>query len=438
MCCKPKSKGANNMASMVRDPGKLKRILFVGPDGRRRTIRLGKMSVKKAESFKTNLESLITSRIVGSMDVATAKWIAKLPDKHHAKLANTGLLEPRARPQMEQSRLTLKEFLSDYTQGRIDVEKSTRTVYRRCEKNLLAFFGPDKLIAEITPGDADAWRLYLIKRGLAQNTINRTSGIARQFFRAAQRRKLIEENPFTDLAATVKGNRAREYFVTRQEADKVLAACPDNQWRLLFALARFGGLRNPSETLLLRWADVDWNESKMLVHSPKTKHYEGGESRFVPIFPKLYPYLLAVYEEAEEGTEFVINRYRQSGMNLRTQLTRILAKAGVKRWPKLWQNLRATRQTELEQQWPTYVVCAWLGNSAKVAQKHYLQVTDEHFQKAAQNPAQYEAASGGNEQNVTQDKDSKNADLPLVTATYNSVQNTGMGDEGLEPPTSCV
>jgi integrase len=426
------------MASIARDPGKRKRVLFVGPDGRRRTIRLGKMSVKKAESFKTNLENLITSKLTGSMDVATAKWIAELPDKIHGKLANAGLLELRTRPQTEQGSLTLKEFLGDYIQGRIDVEESTRTVYRRCEKNLLDFFGPDKFLADITAGDADAWRLYLIKRGLAQNTINRTSGIARQFFRAAMRRKLVEENPFSDLTATVKGNKAREYFVTWQEADKVLAACPDSQWRLLFALARFGGLRNPSETLLLRWADVDWNNSKMLVHSPKTKHHEGGESRYVPIFPELYPHVLAVYEEAEPGTEFLITCYRKSGLNLRTQLMRILKRAGVHPWPKLWQNLRATRQTELEQQWPTYVVCAWLGNSPKIAQRHYLQVTDEHFQKAAQNPAQYEAVSGGKGQKAYIDGDRKNADLPLVTAAYNSLQESGMGDEGLEPPTSCV
>ncbi|MGE0377970.1 MAG: hypothetical protein AB7I48_11335 [Planctomycetaceae bacterium] len=34
------------------------------------------------------------------------------------------------------------------------------------------------------------------------------------------------------------------------------------------------------------------------------------------------------------------------------------------------------------------MVCAWLGNSRAVAQRHYLQVTDVHFFKAAQNPAQ--------------------------------------------------
>ena len=33
----------------------------------------------------------------------------------------------------------------------------------------------------------------------------------------------------------VRENKARMYYVTREEAQKVLDACPDAQWRLLFA-----------------------------------------------------------------------------------------------------------------------------------------------------------------------------------------------------------
>jgi len=42
----------------------------------------------------------------------------------------------------------------------------------------------------------------------------------------------------------------------------------------------------------------------------------------------------------------------------------------------------------LEERFPSHVVCAWLGNSVQVARKHYLQVTDEHFEQALQNPVQ--------------------------------------------------
>ena len=52
------------------------------------------------------------------------------------------------------------------------------------------------------------------------------------------------------------------------------------------------------------------------------------------------------------------------------------------RWPSLFRNCRASRQTELENSFPTHVVCAWLGNSPTVASRHYLRVTDGHFEQA--------------------------------------------------------
>ena len=65
----------------------------------------------------------------------------------------------------------------------------------------------------------------------------------------------------------------------------------------------------------------------------------------------------------------------------------------LKPWTKLFQNMRASRQTELEETFPSHVVCRWMGNSVKVAQKHYLQTTEDHYKKATQNPTQQASAS---------------------------------------------
>src|SRR5262245_36943941 len=73
---------------------------------------------------------------------------------------------------------------------------------------------------------------------------------------------------------TIQRNPDRYYFVSHEEAARVLAACDgDVDWQLLFALARYGGLRIPSESNVLRWIDVDYvNWRKMTVQSPKTAH----------------------------------------------------------------------------------------------------------------------------------------------------------------------
>jgi hypothetical protein len=92
--------------------------------------------------------------------------------------------------------------------------------------------------------------------------------------------------------------------------------------------------------------------------------------------------LQGAFDHATSGTEFVITRYRKKNPNLRTSLERIICKAQSKPWPKLFQNLRSSRETELTQKFPLHVVCAWMGNSQLVAAKHYLQVADDHFKSA--------------------------------------------------------
>ncbi len=83
--------------------------------------------------------------------------------------------------------------------------------------------------------------------------------------------------------------------------------------------------------------------------------------------------------------------------NLRTQLHRIIKRAGLKPWPKCFQNCWSTRETELAEKYPLHVVCSWLGNSQAVAAKHYLQVTDKHFQQASEGGAESGALTAQNE-----------------------------------------
>ncbi len=93
------------------------------------------------------------------------------------------------------------------------------------------------------------------------------------------------------------------------------------------------------------------------------------------------------FAQASDGAVYVIARYRDTEANLRTLLRRIIERAGLVSWPKLFHNLRASRQTELVECHPIHAVCAWLGNSAAIAKEHYLQVTEAHYQRAAQIPA---------------------------------------------------
>jgi integrase len=394
------------MASIGNDKNGHKRILFVDTDGKRPTIRLGKMSKRQAEAIKVRVEHLVAAKISRTVpDDETSRWVAGLDDVLQGRLAAVGLIKMR-------SSAVLGEFLNQYVASRIDAKSSTVTSWGHTVRNLNDYFGPNKPLRDITPGDADEWCLDLLDQGLAaDSTVRKRCSNAKQFFKAAVRKQLIQVNPFADLKSAVLANRERDYFVTQEEAQKVLDACPDAQWRLIFALSRYGGLRCPSEQVKLTWGDINWDGKRMTVHSPKTEHHPNGKTRVVPLFPELLPHLEAAYNEASEGTEYVITRYRDTKTNLRSMLLPIIAKAGLEPWEKLFQNLRATRETELAEIYPMHVVCAWIGNSPAVAAKHYLQVTDAHFAEAAQNPAQQAHAGGGTE---SQDKEGVNTKSPVL------------------------
>jgi integrase len=371
------------MASISSSANGLRTIQFVAIDGKRRSIRLGKVPMKTAEEIKRRVEYLAAA--VGSgtaVDADTTRWLASIGDDLHQRLAAVGLVAPRALA----VEVRLKEFIDGYIGSRTDIKPLTTDNLQVCADRMIGFFGADRPIAQIRPGDADEFCAWL-RTDYAQATAARTIGRAKQFFRAALRKKLISENPFAECKAGHQHNKDRAYFIPLEDAYKVLEACPGTEWRLLFALSRFGGLRFPSETLALEWPDVDWERSRFLVRSPKTEHHEGGAERWVPIFPELRPYLEDAFEQAEDGAVHVINRCRRTRKNLRERLMGIIRKAGLTPWPRLFHNLRATRQTELAARFPLHVVCAWLGNKQIIAADHYLQVTDADFQRGAESGA---------------------------------------------------
>jgi len=413
------------MASVVNRPNGRREVQFTDAAGKRQTVRLGKMPKRDAESVKTRIEHLLTAQITKRpLEGDTARWVASLDDVLADRLAKVGLIRQR-------ESAYLAGYIDAYIAGRTDLKPRTRIKFNATKGYLAEFFTADRNLRDITAGDADDWRVFMLAKSMSENTVRKHTQIAKHFFTAAVRRKLIESNPFAELKSTVQANPERFHFVTLDAAAKVLAACPDLEWRLIFALGRFGGLRCPSEHLALTWDCIDWENDRIRINSPKTEHHAGKASRTIPIFPELRPHLEAAFDEAAEGSIYVITRYRDTNANLRTQLMRIIERAGLEPWPKLFQNLRSTRETELAEQFPIHVVCSWIGNTKAVAAKHYLQTTDEHFKKATQNPMQSVHDSGDCDRQAQQE-------TPVMSNVGNPGQwctSVQVAEEGLEPTT---
>ncbi len=386
------------MAWIIREQGQkktLRGVEFQSLDGSGSTakVRLGAVSEKRAQDALRYIEDLIRAKTTGSAPRnSTQEWIAEVPAKVRKRLERAELIEHKVNETIP----TLGEWLDRYIDGRKDWKPRTRRNCEQARDNLVAFFGAAKALEAITPADAKAFRIYLRtehpvtrgstpRKGLKEGTVQRRCKRAKQFFAAAVEAELICKSPFAGLKC---GTYAEDkfHFISRKDAQRIFDACPDHEWRLLFALARYGGLRVPSEALRLKWGHIDWAGQQFTVESPKTEHHDGKASRKVPIFYELLPYLREAFELAEPGAEYVITRYRGSRANLRTQLHRIIVRAGLEPWSKPFTNLRATRETELADVVPEHVVTKWLGNTGSVAKRHYLRPTDEHLARVVTPP----------------------------------------------------
>ncbi len=454
------------MASLSREEKTAKRtggfgLQFRDASKRKRSIWLGDVTEAKAEDTKIHLEHLLEQTKKGRPpEKATADWLAGIDVDLRNKLATCGLVES---VETRVARvLTIAQWIDEYVAERKDVKQSTRETYTKARANLLDYFGRKKLLRDVTTTDAKKWRVWLKTQGnrrdtklkrtdMAEESVRRRTATAKQFFIEAVDRGLVESNPFDKLPSTSQGNEKRQFFVPVEAIELCMEHCPCDDWRTILALARFGGLRCPSELVAMRWSDIDLEAGKMTVNASKTEHHATGGVRVCPIFPELRPYLQTAWDRMPDGptSAFVVTRYRRPDQNLRETFLKILKRAGVEPWPRLFQNLRASRETELMARYPAKDVSAWLGNSVPVAMRHNAMATDAAFLAAA-DPSGATVArkpAGGSISDISgaiEDLD-ENEESPVFAGKtgLSIVQDSSgnyylMGVEGLEPPTLSV
>lgn len=429
------------MASIADDPNGRRRILFVALDGSRKAIRLGKCDRKSAEAIARHVEALLSAKMGGQpVPRDTAAWLAGIGDGLKARLAAVGLVEPP-------KRASLGEFLRSFILNRPDVKPATLEVWKQPCRNLVEFFGNDKALRNITTGDCDQFKAWLLTQELAPATIAKRLSFARTFLHVARKHKLIDENPFAEVKIPTANVSARQRFIDRDAVQRLLDVASPT-WRTVIALARFGGLRCPSEVLSLEWRHVEWKRNRITVPSPKTDRYEGKGSRVIPLFADLRPFLEEAFELAAAGQTHVVsgnhlakaqgpNGWRNC--NLRTTFEKLVRRAGLEPWPRLFHNLRSSCETELLEEFPIHVVALWMGHDAKVSLKHYAQTTEDHFDRAAggaesgaqgaQNRAQRQDAGKGGEsleESISPDIDSDYA-IPSETPPHTAQMFNGGG-----------
>jgi integrase len=456
------------MASLSRDKNGTSRIQFIDGAGERRAIRLGKVPAKVGETVLRRIEALAAHAIAGTAhDADLSAWLASVPAVLYRRLVRVGLAVPRAEDARET--VTVEKLCAAFKE-RAAVKPGTAAAYGQTLDSLRAFYGPTKPITEITTASADLWRKAIAtategegerkKRRttadgrLAPATVAKRVHVAKQVFGKAVAWGWLAKNPFAALRAGSQANPARAAYVALETLEAILEACPGVQWRLVLALPRLAGLRCPSEVGGLAWSDVDFANGRLTVRSPKTEHHGGGHAvRLVPIVPRLREILADAFDAAAPGERLVVPMAGRPGANLRTTAEKIIARTSVAPWPRLFQNLRASCETDWVQAYPAHVAAKWLGHSPTIAAQHYLQVRDANFRDAIEGGSKSGAECGARaahfqaqhdparDRRIPQTRSQADATAGLVRSgaeSCDTLHNRRVGNTGFEPVTSTV
>ncbi len=304
-------------------------------------------------------------------------------DRFAAQLILSPGIADTARP------LKLSDLLERYLNSRTDLHKSTLDSHRLTGDYLKEFFGEEIYINRINRAIASDWRAAMANGELSFHTKGKSMAEAsvciharnaKTIFNHAVRDDLILFNPFDRLKGNATEPDKDWKYVSLEELDKLLDACPNIGWKALIALCRLAGLRR-GEALELNWSAINWQEHHFSVIAEKT-----GRRRVVPIVPKLYQLLLEAFDQAGEGQKQVCS-ISQHGLWRNFQVYR--KRAGLKKWKDAFKVLRRNCETDWAQKYPQYAVSNWIGHNIQVSARHYLQVPAELYSKvAATNKAQ--------------------------------------------------
>jgi len=357
------------------------------PDGKRRSIRLGLVSKRDGERTRDKIAQIETAaRLNTPVPARVLEWLEGITDQLHKRIACTGLIEPRSK----RHRPTLRETITGFCDSRKDVKESTRANWKQAHESFAGFVGEHRLLDSITIGDAEDWRQSMIAEKLREASVRTRIKNCKTLLNWAIRRGYIQQSVLQGFASSSVAGREKPY-VPVEDVYQVMDHLPDATWRLILALGRFAGFRIPSEAFALRWSCIDWSKNRMRVNVPKLAHKAGCESRIAPIFERLRPYLLEAFEAAEPGEDRVIVLPVMTDAWVRKRIRQAVATSGIKPWRAIFNSLRSSCEIDLAEDYPEHVITSWIGHDGRIARRHYLRATDEHFARAAGEQAVHKA-----------------------------------------------
>ena len=338
---------------------------------KRYKVRLTGWSEERCAWALHHVEKLTHAARMGRpIELATTRWVQRdAPPSLREALADSGLVDDRR---------TLGPAVDAWIHAQAPrVTPSRLDDLQRVAASLLSHLGPTTEVAHCTADLVADWAERLTE-GHATNTVAKYGRIARQFFRWLTLERLADTNPAAGLAITFRAASARHFIPPAAVLELIAAAQRSNRLAAAaaLALARFGGLRI-GEVLRFRTTDIEWSSRSMRVRDTKR-----NQLRTLPLFPEVADVLEHWRRFADDLSP--VGDVHPNRRSLHRSITDVAAAIDRPLWPRLFHNLRASRESELLERFAQKDVLLWIGNTEAVAMKHYALTRDETFARAAE------------------------------------------------------
>jgi len=374
-------KGERIMATLRQRKNGIWEIQYRNEEGRKTiTLSSRKFNERTARQFRDAVEVLLFHRSNNDprIDPLVKLWVERAVPEIREKLALHGLYDLP-------SKYTVQELWDTFIDKKFDVAESTIQSYIHARDRFFLFFHQDELIRDLTQDRMKEWKAFMLGCGrYGEPTVAGTISKAKAVFNWAKSQKWLKESPLDGVGRGSYRNEDNDYFVTREEYHRLLGACPCQEWRVIITLARYGGL-HPCEIMTLRWSDIDEAGNRFSAFNAKLKRFKRLYERKVPLFPEVVVELDKLRSmRGVEDQEYVIGHVSNRDTSTWWQeYTRIAKRAGLERIPRPFDNMRASRATEVHDRYGAKKESLWIGHSEKIAEKFYLMVTDDDYAKAA-------------------------------------------------------
>lgn len=236
--------------------------------------------------------------------------------------------------------------------------------YQTLCKQLETHFG-DVSISAVDPGGAAD---FIAGMDVAATTRARKARMCRSIFKRAVNEGVLKANPFASEKVTAKAADREWPTLDAPVMDKILAACPNEQWRLLFGLCRYAGLRS-GEARALGWDQI--GDTCITLIAPKT-----GKRRQVPIEERMAAMLVSTIR-TPPGPCY---RLPGTGHGLSHGASVIINRAGLS-YPKPLHSLRKACAREWRRAYGESVAALALGHSVTTAAAYYDQLSPADIAK---------------------------------------------------------